>query len=297
MTKITMELIKQLREKTHVGMMDCKNALIESEGDIEKAIEILRKKGADVAQKRADKETNHGNIEACLNKDSKSGALVKIGCETDFSANTKDMKDFALNVCNHILQATPECIGEGENCLLKQKIVSDEKMTVEDKLNELIAKIREKIEIKEFKRFQIKKFGIINFYIHPGANLGVLLELETDQAVEQNIKKIKQLALDICMQVAVTNPLCINPSQLDEKVLEKERSLIKEQLLEQGKPENIIDKITEGKMNKFYEQTCLLNQKFIKNDKLTVKNHINQISKDTGLKKEIKNFKRMSIGK
>ncbi len=298
MAKVTMELNKELREKTQVGMMDCKKALIESEGDVEKAIELLRKKGAAVALKRAGNETNNGNIDACMSGDLKSGVLIKIGCETDFSANTDDMKSFAQNMADHILENKPTCVSDGDNCLMDQSYKHDKKLNIQEKLNELIAKIGEKVEVAEFDLFNVENHGIVNAYIHPGSNMGVMVQLDTDKNVSaENIDKLKSLSRDICMQIAVTSPLCIDPSQLDASILEKEKTIIKEQLVAAGKPEKIIDKITEGKIQKYYQDVCLLKQNFIKNDKLTIQNHINQVEKDTGLKIEVKKFKRFSIGK
>ena len=196
MSKITMELIKELREKTQVGMMDCKKALIESDGNIEKAIEVLRKKGAAVAQKRSDKETNNGNVHSCVSDDFKTGVLIKIGCETDFSANTQDMKDFAHECCEHILEKTPDCISDGKNCLVNQTLIADESITIQDRLNELVAKISENIEIKDFERVAVETNGVINTYIHPGANLGVIVQLETDNPVDTHLEKLKQLSGD-----------------------------------------------------------------------------------------------------
>ncbi len=292
MAKITMEQVKQLRRKTQVGMMDCKKALMESDGDFEKAIEILRKKGAAVAAKRAGSETNNGNIASCISDNLKSGALVKIGCETDFSANTQAMKNFAQEVCKNVLVNNPTCIKDGENCLINQKVVSKPAITIQDHLNEIIAKIGEKIEIAQIARFQVEKEGIVSSYIHPGANLGILVEFETDKAIDSAHKKeIKQLGKNICMQIAVTNPLAISPDQLDATALEKERTFIKEQLAASGKPENILE------MNKYYEDVCLLNQKFIKNDKISIKEQINQVVKKVGLQIEVKQFARFAIGK
>ncbi len=297
MAKVTMELIKELREKSQVGMMDCKRALIESDGDIEKAIEVLRKKGAAVATKRAGRDTNNGHIQACISPDFKSGALLKISCETDFSANTTTMKDFAKSTCEHILKANPSCVKDGDNCLMEQELSSKPGLKIKDHLNELIAKITENIQVKEFVRFELKSNGIVNAYIHPGSNLGVLIELVTDKEVGANLEELKKLSKDICMQIVVTDPLSIDPSGLEETTLEKERSIAKEILLKSGKPENMIDKIMEGKIKKFYEDVCLLNQKFIKNDKITIQEHINQIAKDTGLKIDVANFTRFVIGK
>lgn len=299
MSKITMELIKELREKTLVGMMDCKKALIESDGDMEKAIEILRKKGSLVASKRASNQTNHGQIESRISQDLKTGVLLKVSCETDFSANTADLKTFAKDVCEQILQTKTTCIQNGENCLLNQKLLSNPSITIQDMLNDLIAKIGENIKIETFAKFELdSKNGIICSYIHPGANLGVLISISTDQAIDANkLDTIKTLGKDICMQIAVTNPIAISPTQIDTAVLEKEKSFHKEQLATSGKPANIIDKILEGKMSKFYEDVCLLNQKFIKNDKITIQEQINQVSKNTGIKISIEQFTRLSVGK
>jgi elongation factor Ts len=295
---ITMELIKELREKTLVGMMDCKKALIESDGDIEKAIEILRKKGSLVASKRASNETNHGQIESCISKDYKTGVILKVSCETDFSANTQDLKDFAKETCEQVLQTNPSSITDGDNCLMNQKLISNSKVTINDRLNDLIAKIAENIKVETFVRYHITGNGIVGNYIHSGSNLGILIELSTDKAVgPEKLEELKALSKDICMQIAVTNPIAISSTQIDTAVLEKERAFHREQLATSGKPANIIDKILEGKMNKYYEDVCLLNQKFIKNDKVTIQEQINQTAKNTGLKIEVKHFTRLSVGK
>ena len=297
MAKITMEMIKELREKTQVGMMECKKALTDADGNIEKAIELLRKKGAAVAAKRADKDTNNGHIESCISDDLKTGVLLKISCETDFSANTVDMKEFAKRVCQHILKAHPDCAHDDASCLETQKLFDDEKITINDLLNELIAKIGEKIKIEEFVSFQIKENGLIGNYIHAGANLGVLAELATDKDIGTNKEILKQLAHDVCMQIAVTKPLSVDPDGLSTEALEKELEIIKAQLAATNKPKDLIDKIAQGKLNKYYEEVCLLNQKFIKDDKITVQNQIDKVAKETGLNIKVKQFKRLGIGK
>ncbi|MBD3231792.1 elongation factor Ts [Candidatus Dependentiae bacterium] len=296
MAKITMELIKELREKTQVGMMDCKKALIQADGNLEKAIEILRKKGAAVAAKRADSATNNGHVESCLSNNLKVGALVKIGCETDFSAKTDDMKKFSESICQTILQKNPDCVSDDVCCLLKQKLY-DNKITINDSLNELIAKIGEKTKIEKFVRYEVENNGLVNAYIHPGANLGVIVELTTDKSIQEHFEQLKQLSHDICMQIAVTNPLSVDPDGLDPEILEKELEVIKAQLAASNKPESMIDKIAAGKMNKYYEEVCLLNQKFIKDDKITIKDQIKKTEVKTDLKINIKQYKRFAIGK
>ena len=299
MANVTLDQIKELREKTQVGMMDCKKALIEAAGDMEKAIEILRKKGAAVAAKRAGKEALHGRIEAYISDDDKIGCLVKLNTETDFSANTEDAKKFTQELAKHIVKANPMYIeGEDNNALLNQKLDA-RNLTVKECLNELVAKITENIKIGDFARFEIKENGLINTYIHPGSTLATLIELETDNPVELDKtsgQQIKQLAHDICMQIAVTNPISIDPSQVPHETLEKERKIAREQLLESGKPENIIDKILEGKMRKFFEEVCLIEQPFIKDDKTKIKQFIEKVEKETGTKIKIKQFKRFAIG-
>lgn len=293
MAKITMEIIKELREKTQVGMMDCKKALIESDGDIEKAVEILRKKGAAVAQKRSGNATDNGHIESCLTADNKKGVLLKVSCETDFSANTDDMKNFAKDVCSHILNKETQDI----ETLLNETFFNG-KITINEKLEELISKIAESIKTEEFIMFKTNENGLINSYIHPGANLGIMIELKADKAInDSNNTKIKQLAHDICMQIAVTNPLAIRAEELDKTTIEKEQDIIREQLITSGKPENMIDKIMQGKLSKFYEDVCLMNQKFIKDDKKTITQVLSEISKETGLNVKIEQFARFAVGK
>lgn len=293
MAEITMELIKELREKTQVGMMDCKKALQETNGDIEKAIELLRKKGAAVAQKRAGNATDNGHIEACLNENNTKGVLLRMSCETDFSANTKDMKDFAKDVCSHILNKKTENIET-----LLNEVLFNGKITIQEKLEELIARIAESIKAEEFVMFETNMSGLVNAYIHPGANLGILIELKADKEISgTNREKVKQLAHDICMQIAVTNPLAINSQGLDKSLIEKEQAIIKEQLLNSGKPANMIEKIMLGKISKYYEEVCLENQLYIKNDKMTIKQVVEALSKETGLKLEIAEFSRFSVGK
>jgi len=298
MAKITMELIKELREKTQVGMMDCKKALISADGNMERAIEILRKKGASVASKRSGRATDNGIIAGYVTPDHKVGALLEISCETDFAANTEDMKMFAKTVCEHISNTKEACaLTCDSECMLDQKLFNNKEVTVKMLLDDLMAKISENIKLSQCARFEPKENGFVNVYIHPGATLGTIIELEVTGLSDKNRNAIAQLARDLCMQIAVTNPICIEPTQLNEADLEKERNLIREQLKESGKPAEIIEKILVGKINKYYEEVCLLNQKYIKQDKLTIEKHIKEIAKEAGCEIKIKAYKRFMIGK
>jgi elongation factor Ts len=293
--KVTMDLIKKLREKTQVGMMDCKQALIQADGDFDRAVEILRKKGAKVAAKRAENVTNNGRVTAYISPDYTLGTLVEVSCETDFSANTKDMQEFAEAVCEHIAKS-PQCKAVSAEAVLVQKLVTDDTMTIQMLLDDLIAKISEKITLSQCARFENKN-GIINAYIHPGATLGAIIELEVKGLSDQNREAVAQLARDICMQIAVTNPLCIEPSQLDQNMIEKEKCFIKDQLLSEKKPEAMIEKIIPNKIKKFYEDVCLLNQKYIKQDKISIEQHMKAVEKETGATITIKQYKRFQVGK
>jgi len=292
-----MELIKELREKTQVGMMDCKKALILAEGDLEKAIEILRKKGASVAAKRAEHATDNGTVSSFISPDGKVGALLEIGCETDFSANTDDMKNFAKNVCEHIINVAQCCPKECEpECLLEQKFFNDDQKTIKMLLDELIAKISENIKISRCVRFDAEN-GIVCSYIHSGSTLGTMIELEVEGLNDSNKSGIEKLGKDICMQIAVTNPLAIDSSTVDPEILEKEKAILVEQLKASGKPEEMIDKIMVGKINKFYQEVCLIKQKYIKDDKTSVEQQIKNVAKELGCTVVVKQFKRFSIGK
>jgi elongation factor Ts len=293
--KVTMDLIKKLREKTQVGMMDCKQALVLADGDFDKAVEILRKKGAKVAAKRAENVTNNGRIATYIAPDYTLGTLVEVSCETDFSANTKDMQQFVETISEHLAK-TPQCATVSPEALLEQKLFSDDTMTIQMLLDDLLAKISEKITVSQCARFDTKD-GIVNAYIHPGATLGSIIELETKNLSDDNKEKVAQLARDICMQIAVTNPICIEPSQVDPGVVEKEKCIAREQLLSEKKPEAIIEKIIPNKLNKFYEEVCLIKQKYIKNDKISIEKHIEARAKETGTTITIKQYKRFQVGK
>lgn len=286
-----MDLVKQLRDQTQIGMMDCKKALEEAAGDFEKALELLRKKGASVAAKRADNETNNGRIEGFISSDYKTGALVEVACETDFSANTDTMKNFALSAAAVTAQQNPSDIDQ----LLGLKQIHSP-LSLQESLNEVIAKICEKIKISRIARFTVEP-GVVNVYIHPGSTVGVMVALSTDKDASAHRDELLALAKDVCMQAAVTKPLCIDASQLDQALVEKERNLAREQLAGSNKPAQIIEKIVDGKLNKFYEEVCLLNQLFIKNDKATVKAHIDEVGKKIGAQINVVSLVRFAIGR
>jgi len=292
MSTISMDLVKKLRDQTQVGMMDCKKALEQADGDFEQAVEILRKKGAAVSAKRAENATNHGRIEGFVDANGATGALIEMACETDFAAKTEAMQHFTNELAEHIAQHNPSDV----DALMSQKLAKAG-VSVQQHLDGLIAKICEKIKINRFARFNVTANGLVNIYIHPGSTVAVMVALTTDKAATAHLDELKAAAKDICMQIAVTNPVCIKPADMDQQILEKERALAREQLKDSNKPANVIEKIVEGKLGKFYQDACLNNQPFIKNDKLTVEQYLAEASKKTGIATTIKQFKRFAIGR
>ncbi len=294
MATVSMDLVKQLRDTTQIGMMDCKKALEEAEGDFDKALELLRKKGAAVAAKRADNVTNHGRVESFISDNSKTAVLIETACETDFSANTDAMKQFAISVAKNLAHTDATTVED----IFLQPVLDDAKgLTVKHLLDELTAKICEKIKLNRFARFQVTDNGMVNVYIHPGSTVGVMVELTTDKDASAHLDALKQAAKDVCMQAAVTNPVCVRPTEMDPAVLEIERKLATEQMISSGKPANVIEKIVEGKIAKFYQDACLLNQPFIKNDKQTIQQYLDEVSKNLGIAITVKQFIRFAIGR
>ena len=299
MADISLDLIKKLREKTQVGMMDCKKALIEANGDFDKAVESLRKKGASVAAKRADNATDNGTIQATVAPDYRSGSLVEASCETDFSANTDAMRTFATTVSSHLLASSRATMLQSSEsditALLSEELHDAPGSTVQHRLDELISKIAENIKVARFAKIESTQ-SIVNAYIHPGSTLGVLVELSLEGERPADITALVAAAKNVAMQAAVTNPLCISPDQIDPALLAKEKEVFSDQLKAEGKPEAIIEKILPGKLNKFYETVCLPQQKYIKDEKQSVQAMLDTIGKQAGCTVRIANFVRFSIG-
>lgn len=299
MANISIDLIKKLREKTQVGMMDCKKALIEAEGDFDKAVESLRKKGASVAAKRADNATDNGTIQATVAPDYRSATLVEASCETDFSANTDAMRNFATAVSSHLIASTRGTNLDGNAddiaALMDEELHDSAGTKVQHLLDELISKIAENIKVSRFAKIS-GSTGVVNAYIHPGSTLGVLVELDLEGDRPADVTALVQAAKDVAMQAAVTNPLCITPEQVDSALLAKEKEVFADQLRAEGKPEQIIEKILPGKLNKFYDTVCLPRQKYIKDEKQSVQDMLDAIGSQIGCKVSVKNFVRFSIG-
>ncbi len=246
----------ELRKKTGVGMMDCKKALQETNGDMEAAINYLREKGISKAEKKEGRITSEGLVFAKSSEDEKTGCLLEINSETDFVAKNEEFQNFGKKMTELILDNNVKSIAELNNLKIDGK-------SVQETLKELIAKIGENISLRRFIKAEAP--GFVSIYIHMGGKIGVLVGVEGEDNPENREK-----ANDIAMHTAAMAPVYFDQSDVTEEDIKKEKEIMRKQLLEEGKPEKIIDKILIGKMRKFYEENCLLQQKFVKDDKITV---------------------------
>ena len=267
--------VKELRDQTGAGMMDCKNALKEADGDFDRAVEILRKKGQKLSEKRADREANQGLIVTRVSDDGTKAAALEINCETDFVARNEDFQDRAQQFLNLVFEEEIETVDE----LLETEV---DGLTVNDHLKDMVGKIGEKIKINRV--VLVKSDGHFISYIHPGNQLGVLVEFEDDIDDEE-------IGKDVAMQVAAMNPLAVNRDDVDSTLVEQELDIAKEQLLNEGKSEEIAEKAAQGKLRRFYEERVLLEQKFVKDNSLSVKEYLEK--NDTPL---VKSFHRLQLG-
>ncbi len=280
---ITLDQIKELRAKTGAGMADCKKALEEASGDLEKSIEILRKKGAMLAAKRADKITNEGAIKDAFSEDRTAGAIVEVNCETDFVAKGDDFQNFSKSVADAALSAGSSDI----DTVLKTKVNG---LSVQEHLDALMGKVGEKIEVKRVK-YVTSKDGFISDYIHFGSKLGGLVAFKGNKNEES-----LDLGKKIAMQLVAMNPISVSRDQITADVIEKEKDIYKTQLLNEGKKENILDKIIGNKIEKFYQENCLMEQAFIQDEKKSIGDLIKDYNKKSGDNLEILEIVRFQLG-
>ena len=253
MAQITAAMVKDLRERTGAGMMDCKKELVETNGDEKAAADWLREKGIAKAAKKSGRIAAEGAVAAYVSKDGKVGVLLEINCETDFAANNENFRALEKEIAEHIAKTAPKDVDALNASKIGAKIV-------ETLVTEATATIGEKISIRRFVRYETK--GSIASYIHMGGKIGVLVEL--DGADEQ-------LGKDIAMQIAASSPLAVDRTGVASEDLEHEKEVLRKQALEEGKPEKIVEKMVEGRINKFYKEVCLIEQIFVKDTEKTVK--------------------------
>jgi translation elongation factor Ts len=277
MSAITAQDVNKLRTMTGAGMMDCKKALTEAEGDFEKAIEILRKKGQKVSASRSDRDTKEGSVFIKVSDDKTEAILIALNCETDFVAKNDEFQ----NLGKLIVETAFAKKSTTKETLLAEKAGD---LTLSDKITELVGKIGEKLEVTAF--VHMKGEAIVP-YIHSGSKLGVLVSLKG-----VNGKDVTEAGKDVGMQIAAMNPVAVDEKQVDKTVIEKELEIAKAQILAEGKPENMVEKIAAGKLNKFFKESTLLPQTFVKDNSKTVAQYLDSVTK--GL--TVVEFKRVSIG-
>lgn len=283
--------VKALREKTGAGMMDCKKALTETNGDIEEAIKVLREKGLASAAKKAGRIAAEGVVDSVILEDGMLGALVEINCETDFVAKTDQFSSFVKRVAQQVAQTAPQDV----DALLAQSMDS---ATVADAVTEKIAEIGEKISIRRFERFALQSGtqGLVESYIHLGGKIGVLIEASCESADVAQNPAFKAFVRDIAMQVAAANPAYLEPSEVPQSVIDSEKEILRAQAIAEGKPENIAQKMVEGRIQKYYKDVCLIEQLFVKDQDKTIKKFIADTGAQLGEKLSIKRFVRFEMG-
>jgi len=282
-------MVKELRDKTNAGMMDCKKALTETSGDMEKAIDLLRQKGLAVAQKRAGRATSEGLVETYIQADGKMGVMVEVNCETDFVAKSDAFIDFAKNVTAQVAEGSAATTAE----LLAQKFIKNPALTIQDMLNEMVAKLGENSGVKRFVKFNE---GLVENYIHAGGKLGVMVELACDTDAAAKNPAFREFAKNICMHVAAANPVSISRDEVPADLAERERNIFIQQAIDSGKPANIAEKMVGGKMDRFFAESCLLEQKFVKNPDISIQDLIKEVATKLGAAISIKRFARFQVG-
>jgi elongation factor Ts len=275
MAEISAATVGKLREMTNAGLMDCKKALTEASGDLDSAVDILRKKGAASAAKKASREANEGVIVQSIQPGARAGILVEVNCETDFVARNEGFRAFCDEVARTLL--------------------ADPKADVESMRTAQVAKIGENIQISRYHRMEVNGNGMIAAYIHTGSKVGVLVEVGAGKEATVAHEDFKQLVRDITLQIAAGHPFVVSRDQVDSAVLAKEKEIAAEQV--KNKPPQAIAKIVEGKLEKFYQGYCLVDQGFVKrNSEVTVKEHIGSVAKQLGDEIMIRRFVRFQVG-
>ena len=280
----TAQDVKALREKTGCGMMDCKKALVSSDGDMDKALDYLREQGLAKQQKKASRIAAEGVAYATTTEDNKAGVVVEVNAETDFVAKNADFMSFVETVAKTILERNPADI----DALMAVKAVGTD-MTVDELLREKVLVIGENIKIRRFERYE----GACVSYVHAGGKIGVLVNFDTDVADKDEFVTCGK---DVAMQIAALGTQYLNRDDVPAEVIEHEKEVMKTQVINEGKPEAIADKIVMGKINKYYKENCLVDQEFVKDNKMTVKQYVDSVAKSIGGTITITGFARFEKG-
>ncbi|MBW6469278.1 MAG: translation elongation factor Ts [Anaerosomatales bacterium] len=293
MADITATMVKDLRECTGAGMMDCKKALAEADGDMDVAVDILRTKGLAALAKKAGRATNEGVIGGIVSDDGRTGVLVEVNCETDFVARNASFKSFVVDVASHIAAAAPADVAG----LLAQPYESRPEVTVEQLLGETVGKLGENMGIARFARYELASDnGGITVYIHGVGNIGVMAEISASTPDAAAAGDFAAFAKDVAMQIAAAAPLAVRREEIPQATVDHEMDIYKAQAAESGKPEQIQEKIATGRLEKYYKEVCLLEQPFVKDPDVSVKQYLEATAKALGAELDVVRFERFVLG-
>ena len=280
---ITAQLVKELREMTGAGMMDCKKALVEVEGDLEKAVDWLRQKGMAKAAKKSGRATSEGLVTVTLSDDGKTVAMASLLCETDFVARGEQFQNMAAKLAKTVLDNAPA------DAVALEALMGEE-------VTQLIASVGENMQIGKFARHaKPGESSVIGQYIHANGKIGVLVFLTCGKAESASKPEVQDLAKNIAMQVAAASPMALDAASLDQAAVEREREVYRQKALEEGKPANIVDKIADGAVKKFQKEVCLMEQPYIRDDKKTISDIVRETGKTIGDEITVTGFERIQL--
>ncbi len=288
MAEIPATTVVKLRKMSGQGMMDCKKALEEANGDMDKAMEILRKKGLATLARRAERETTEGAVVAWQSEDGRTAAIATLCCETDFVAKSDDFVELAEDIRDYIASSTAP---EGPQSVLETIIAG---RTFQEVLTEVVSKTGEKIQVGDYVKFRIEGSGLIGIYVHFNRKVGSMVQLETSDAKVAQAPAIRQAASDIAMHITASKPLALDIASLDPQTVEHEKAIYAAQV--QNKPPEVVKRIVEGKLKKFYSEYCLLEQPFVKDDSKTVRQVLADAAQQAGGQVSIWQFVRFAVG-
>jgi len=288
MAEISASAVMELRKISGQGMMDCKKALQEADGDIKQALEILRKKGLATLAKRAGRDTSEGIVISKMTDDGKTAVMATLCCETDFVAKNDDFITAANTLADYAM-ACPQ--PDGADAILETEL---DGKNFSDILTETVSKTGEKTQVGDYTKYNLDGPGLISIYIHFNKKVGTMVQIEASDDSTANSDVVKEAANDIAMHITAVKPLALDKKSIDPQIIEQEKAIYADQV--KDKPENIIEKIIEGKLRKFFAENCLLSQPFVKDDSKTIAEVIEQAGKQAGGQLSIKRFVRFSVG-
>lgn len=284
--EVTAKMVGELRERTGAGMMDCKRALVSAEGDLEKSIELLREKGLAAAAKKAGRIASEGLVETYVSENGKIGAIVEVNCETDFVGGNADFVGLTKNIAKQVTMSTATTVEE----ILEEKYIADNTMSVKEAISSVIAKLGENMKFRRFERFTTDS-GVLGEYIHGGGRIAVMAQLEGN-----NSDGMQDVAKQITLQIAAVNPLFLSKEDVSSDTMEKEKEIYRIQALNEGKPEKIVEKMVEGRAQKYFKEVCLLEQPWIREADISISKYLAGKSKELGSEIKVVKFVRYEKG-